>query len=577
MNRARSIRPNLLGIATFLALSSWSATASAAVVPAEIVLQAGETPTGAASPIASLGSPFAEGSGTLGLGGQLANGDRFIFRDDEVVFVDSTELTVTLSGQEVSLGTAPDGRFIYAPTVDGVEALYTDEGVLAVGSMQAPGLPEGVFSTFLSRPSMIDTGAAFWVTGINDGGGVVTQGRVLYRSDTASTADASPLLQSGDTIDGLTVSSPDGVGFDYQPSLDGLHMIAVVNMDTGSTQDDGFVYIDGGLALQESTSTGGIDNWGNVDIVAINNAGDYVIAGDTDGVAGTDDFVAYNGTIAVREGQVVDGVQLAVDSTPGAIGINNLGWVIHTWSVDGLAMPDTAFFSCDAASLARNSVAILAAGDELDLDGDGVGDGLLVDNINATSVVPTRPLGDDGSIYLSVNIDDGQSVTEAVIRLQGQCCGDGALQGTEACDDGNDDDTDACPSSCQEATCGDGFVQTGVEECDDGNTDDGDGCGSDCNSEGIGSTGLEGTETGDESEGGASSSGADDGGTTGQGEGGGGLTTAAAESGETSGGGDPELTGDDSGCGCTTDSRGFPMWTLLFIGVLRRRRNVATR
>ena len=50
------------------------------------------------------------------------------------------------------------------------------------------------------------------------------------------------------------------------------------------------------------------------------------------------------------------------------------------------------------------------------------------------------------------------------------CCGDGTVQAHEACDDGNDDETDECLSSCILASCGDGFIQVGVEECDDGNT-----------------------------------------------------------------------------------------------------------
>ncbi|MBP6570338.1 MAG: DUF4215 domain-containing protein, partial [Gemmatimonadales bacterium] len=43
-------------------------------------------------------------------------------------------------------------------------------------------------------------------------------------------------------------------------------------------------------------------------------------------------------------------------------------------------------------------------------------------------------------------------------------------------DNGNDDDTDACLSSCELASCGDGFVQTEVEECDDANIIETDGC-----------------------------------------------------------------------------------------------------
>ena len=55
-------------------------------------------------------------------------------------------------------------------------------------------------------------------------------------------------------------------------------------------------------------------------------------------------------------------------------------------------------------------------------------------------------------------------------------CGDGVVEGSEACDDGNGDDTDACLGTCELASCGDGFVHAGVEECDDQNTDNDDGC-----------------------------------------------------------------------------------------------------
>ncbi|MBX7078152.1 MAG: DUF4215 domain-containing protein [Nannocystaceae bacterium] len=59
-------------------------------------------------------------------------------------------------------------------------------------------------------------------------------------------------------------------------------------------------------------------------------------------------------------------------------------------------------------------------------------------------------------------------------------CGDGMVQQGEACDDGNDDDTDACLATCVAASCGDSIVQAGVEGCDDGNPDDSDGCTNAC-------------------------------------------------------------------------------------------------
>ncbi|MDC0670880.1 hypothetical protein [Nannocystis radixulma] len=46
-------------------------------------------------------------------------------------------------------------------------------------------------------------------------------------------------------------------------------------------------------------------------------------------------------------------------------------------------------------------------------------------------------------------------------------CGDGVVDPvSEACDDGNRDDGDACLNTCVAAGCGDGVVWLGVEECD---------------------------------------------------------------------------------------------------------------
>jgi cysteine-rich repeat protein len=65
-------------------------------------------------------------------------------------------------------------------------------------------------------------------------------------------------------------------------------------------------------------------------------------------------------------------------------------------------------------------------------------------------------------------------------------CGDGIhnLAATEACDDGNRLNIDACldglDGHCRLATCGDGFVHLGVEQCDDGNADTSDVCPSEC-------------------------------------------------------------------------------------------------
>ncbi len=79
--------------------------------------------------------------------------------------------------------------------------------------------------------------------------------------------------------------------------------------------------------------------------------------------------------------------------------------------------------------------------------------------------------------------DDGNAsdTDDCLTTCQNASCGDGFRHvGVEACDDGNASDADGCLADCRNASCGDGFVQAGVEECDDGNGDDGDGCDAAC-------------------------------------------------------------------------------------------------
>ena len=69
-------------------------------------------------------------------------------------------------------------------------------------------------------------------------------------------------------------------------------------------------------------------------------------------------------------------------------------------------------------------------------------------------------------------------------------CGNGMIEGTEQCDDGNTMDGDGCSATCQSESsstplnpvCGD-HKKEGIEQCDDGNTMDGDGCSATCQSE----------------------------------------------------------------------------------------------
>ena len=74
-----------------------------------------------------------------------------------------------------------------------------------------------------------------------------------------------------------------------------------------------------------------------------------------------------------------------------------------------------------------------------------------------------------------------------MVRDRDALCGNGELDGTESCDDGNDIPTDGCTDGCKPARCGDGITRQDVnrddpvfEQCDDGNDQDLDGCRRNC-------------------------------------------------------------------------------------------------
>ena len=63
------------------------------------------------------------------------------------------------------------------------------------------------------------------------------------------------------------------------------------------------------------------------------------------------------------------------------------------------------------------------------------------------------------------NSDGPGATCTTACRVPG--CGDGIVQGAEACDDGDADNTDACTVACSLPVCGDGFVQPAAgEQCD---------------------------------------------------------------------------------------------------------------
>ncbi len=565
------------------------ASAQAAVVPGQVVLRTGDAPTGGPL-VTEVFVPYVNDGGQLGTLATLDDGDHLVLVDGVVAWLGTNAGGPALFISEYEMDSTAAGNFVYAPHVDGLDAVWSDAGLLAVAGDPAEGFPMGAVYAFHGDPSMTSDGAIYWIAGIDLDGTGDAEIQALYRSPDAMPGNFELLMAGGDiigadVIDDAFSGSDGGIDSDYSVSEDGAHRIHVLNLE-GDSAADGVVWVDDAFVMREGDPTGGGDGWSNFDLVSINATGDYLVSGNTDGPPANDEFLAVNGTIAVREGDIVGGVTLQTSASLRFATIDDLGHATHAWGYQMAgSFRETIFFSCNASDLANSSVPILTtSADSIDVDGDMVGDFTVEDVLGSTDIA-AKAIGGSEFVYAAVELDDGNDVTQAIVEIPVICCGNGVIDpgedcddanpddddeclstcvaascgdgviqdGVEECDDGNDDDTDDCPTTCAAAACGDGFVQDGVEECDDGNTDDGDDCSADCTIPVAESTGP-GLDTGlDDTAGtGASASG-----TGVEPETGTPLDAGSSDSDaetdtdtDTAGAG-----GDGGGCNCRTDDR----------------------
>lgn len=117
---------------------------------------------------------------------------------------------------------------------------------------------------------------------------------------------------------------------------------------------------------------------------------------------------------------------------------------------------------------AETGAASTAGSGDTTTDGDGTDGATSTSSEPSTTAATTTaatsdPSAGTGDASTTADGSSGEPTMPA--------CGDGTVDADELCDDGNDDDTDACLSSCVPASCGDAVVQAGVEACDDGIND----------------------------------------------------------------------------------------------------------
>jgi MYXO-CTERM domain-containing protein len=581
-------------VGAFLVVSE----AHAATVPGELIAEAGEVPMGSDLAITSLRAPFVSASGHVAFMGVMGSTARFVFIDDTVVWL-TTDETPTIAGLEPHITTL-EGDYVVSGNSDGVGVLWADGAALVMDGDPAPGFPLFPAAAFtnLQRPTMSSNGDVVWrgaVDFANDGGSDVIG---LFRRPVFDDAPVEALYVSGQTIDGVTLAGNTGaIGVDFAVSDNGAHIIAAMTA-AGDSATDRLLVLDDAVVAREGDTVPSFpgETWDAFGLSSVNDDGHYLFSGETDAPSSTDSVIGYDGDVVFHEGDVIDG--LTMYATPRFVALNDnnnaaFGWAINPASVEHV------FVACNADNLATDARLLLSTDDALDLDGDDMGDVIVGDIVMPTND-PGRFLGDADAVFLEVRLEPDNR--EAIVRVPFSCCGNGNVDGGEACDDGNDDDTDDCLSTCVAATCGDGFVQAGVEACDDGNLDDGDDCDSTCGVERetsstgetgtTGSTGAAststgpdaststtaastdttGSESGDVSTGGGDSTSSSGGGPTES------TTTDATESTSGSETGETDTDGttsSDGGCGCTTEQPRRPAigWALLLgLGALSRRR-----
>ena len=143
---------------------------------------------------------------------------------------------------------------------------------------------------------------------------------------------------------------------------------------------------------------------------------------------------------------------------------------------------------CAQCSRCGDSWVDIAAGEACD-DGDSDNADVCTNlcTIAACGDSVTQSLGADGQSggEDDEQCDDGNLVSgdgcSAACLRENLCQGarNGVQESPEECDDGNALNTDACTNDCQNAVCGDGYVQPN-EACDDGNALYRDGCSGRC-------------------------------------------------------------------------------------------------
>lgn len=410
-------------------LAAVSAIGAALPVPVTVIAKAGDVVDGL--DIVAVGTPLTSGSGKVSF--PLIG---YEFDDAERTFPE--EQTWFDTGVIFDTRTAPNlpPLLSYASPLDAgdlgdwnAQNLTPLVGIMSNGTVgltplsPAPTFPQGTRVVIAGSPRRLPNGTEYSVAIVGSlnqgtGGGAAA---VLYRRELGG--NVTRVLMSGDLIEGREIIAPffnEPIGSGYQYSDDDQQEALILTLDLGEAESSfparQCLVINRQIALEQFESTGHQGEvYNDFRQVDINNSGDYLVSGTLGYFAAglQTSFIGYNGDVVLRTGDSLDGITLP--DRVGALSINDRGEAIHVWGGDDeddddqfglrgeentLVAGSVMYYAANAADL-NSSIKLLQSGDLLDVDGDELGDYILL-KILGSQISPTIDLAEDGYVYLTV-------------------------------------------------------------------------------------------------------------------------------------------------------------------------------
>jgi hypothetical protein len=413
----------------FVSICTLSTTSLAGGPLSALAAQSLPTPGSGGNLINALNDPFSTRDGRIGFTGNIDLGGgsltHFVWVDGQIVWQSSDGLPTTLTGAESTMGISDDLNWIYSPSENGNDSVWSNGASLLKETDPAPGLP-GLFISFCSRPQMTSNGIPTWVSGITATQGGGAQYRALY-------AGSNVVLKGGDVVSGESlVTAGSSLGFAYDFSSLGTNYIVRGLISAPSTSNDVVIY-NGEIIARESQPSGAGDNWQNFGEMKANEVSDFAFSGDTDAAAASDGYLAFNDELIVREGQTISGFTLS--GNPSAVGLNDVRQVGAIWSTT----TGEILFVITPSRAGPSVDVIMKTGDGVDINGDSVVDGSISDFNASTTVAPGLDLPRQCRVCASVDVElIGGGNVAAIVCAQlppapglGDFNGDGAIDGSD--------------------------------------------------------------------------------------------------------------------------------------------------